>query len=69
MDEINFIVFLSFKFLFHTHKSQINICNILQIVILPLDLVVKIYYHMTTVSCKMILTHKDVIMWTPKRNF
>lgn len=69
MDEINFIVFLSFKFLFHTHKSQINICNILQIVILSLDLVAKIYYHTTTVSCKMILTHKDVIMWTPKRNF
>lgn len=69
MDEISFIVFLSFKFLFHTHKSQINICNILQIFILSLDLVVKIYYHITTVSRKMILTHKDVIMWTPKRNF
>ena len=69
MDEINFIVFLSFKFLLHTHKSQINICNILQIVILSLDLVAKIYYHITTVSCKMILTHRDVIMWTPKRNF
>lgn len=69
MDEINFIVFLSFKFLFHTHKSQINICNILQIVILSLDLVAKIYYHITTVSCKMILTYKGVIMWTPKRNF
>lgn len=69
MDEINFIVFLSFKFLFHTHKSNTNICNILQIIILPLDLVAKIYYHITTVSCKMILTHKDVIMWTPKRNF
>lgn len=69
MDEINFIVFLSFKFLFHTHQSNTNICNILQIVILSLDLVAKIYYHITTVSYKMILTHKDVIMWTPKRNF
>ena len=46
-----------------------NICNILQIIILPLDLVAKIYYHITAVSCKMILTYKDVIMWTPKRNF
>lgn len=46
-----------------------NICNILQIIILPLDLVAKIYYHITTVSCKMILTYEDVIMWTPKRNF
>lgn len=46
-----------------------NICNILQIIILPLDLVVKIYYHITTVSCEMILTYEDVIMWTPKRNF
>lgn len=41
MDEINFIVFLSFKFLFHTHKSNTNICNILQIIILLLDLVAK----------------------------
>lgn len=69
MDEINFIVFLSFKFLFYTHKSNTNICNILQIIILLLDLVAKIYYHITTVSYKMILTHKEVIMWTPKRNF
>lgn len=46
-----------------------NICNIIQIVILPLDLVAKMYYHMTTVSCGMILTYKDVIIWTLKRNF
>lgn len=46
-----------------------DICNILQIIILLLDLVVKIYYHITTVSCGMILTYEDVIMWTPKRNF
>lgn len=55
--------------MYYIYKFQIMICNILQIIILPLDLVAEMYHHITTVSCKMILTYEDVIMWTPKRNF